>query len=82
MPGACLNSWQTDECEWSIGHGWRSSDWIKRGIFVALALMLAYTLSFSSAFPAATTWPAVNLALWCMTPGVHFSEAKEPLLPI
>ena len=44
MPGACLKSWQTDAWEWSIGHVWRSSDWIERGIFVALALMLAYTL--------------------------------------
>lgn len=40
MPGACLNSWQTDACEWSIGYIWRSSDWIERGLFVALALML------------------------------------------
>lgn len=43
MPGACLNSWQTDACEGSIGYVWRSSDWIERGIFIVLALMLAYT---------------------------------------
>src|SRR5450631_626897 len=43
MPGACLNSWQTDACEWSIGYVWRASDWIERGIFIFLALMLAYT---------------------------------------
>jgi biopolymer transport protein ExbD len=44
MPGACLNSWQTDACEWGIRYVWRSSDWIERAIFIALALMLAYTL--------------------------------------
>jgi hypothetical protein len=44
MPGACLNSWQTDACPWSIAYVWRSSDWIERGIFIALALMLGYTL--------------------------------------
>ena len=44
MPGACLNSFQTDACEWSIGYVWRSSDWVERGIFIALALMFAYTL--------------------------------------
>ena len=44
MPGACLNSWQTDACEWSIGYVWRSSDWIERGLFITLALMLSCTL--------------------------------------
>lgn len=44
MPGACLNSWQTDACEWSIAYVWRSSDWIERGLFIALALMLFCTL--------------------------------------
>src|SRR5215831_9721805 len=44
MPGACLNSWHTDACEWSIGYVWRSSDWIERGLFIALALMLCYTV--------------------------------------
>jgi len=44
MPGACLNSWQTDACEWSIGYIWSSSDWIERGLFITLALMLSCTL--------------------------------------
>jgi len=42
MPGACLNSWQTN-CEWTFGYVWRSWDYVQRGMFVALALMLAYT---------------------------------------
>lgn len=42
MPGACLNSFQTDACEWSIPYVWHSSDWVERGFFVALALMLAH----------------------------------------
>ncbi len=44
MPGACLNSFQTDACEWSIAYVWHSSDWVERGLFIALALMLAYTV--------------------------------------
>src|ERR1051326_6558983 len=44
MPGACLNPWQTDSHGWSIGCVWSSLDWIERGIFIALALMLAYTV--------------------------------------
>jgi len=44
MPGPCLNSWQTDACEWSIGDVWRSSDVVERAIFISLALMLAYTV--------------------------------------
>jgi biopolymer transport protein ExbD len=44
MPGACLNSFQTDACEWSIGYVWRSSDWVERGLFIALAVMLSYTV--------------------------------------
>ena len=43
MPGACLNSWQTN-CEWTFGYVWRSWDYVQRGIFIALALMLAYTV--------------------------------------
>jgi hypothetical protein len=43
MPGACLNSWRTDGCEWSIGYLWRSSDWFEHLVFFALALMLVYT---------------------------------------
>lgn len=42
MPGACLNSFQTDACEWSIPYVWHSSDWVERGFFIALALMLAH----------------------------------------
>ena len=44
MPRACLNSWQTDGCDWSIRNLWRYSDWIERLVFVALALMFAYTV--------------------------------------
>jgi hypothetical protein len=43
MPGACLNSWQSDARVWSIGCVWGSLDWIERGIFIALALMIVYT---------------------------------------
>jgi biopolymer transport protein ExbD len=43
MPIACLNPWQTNGGEWSIRNLWRYSDWIERLVFVALALMLAYT---------------------------------------
>ncbi len=50
MPRVCSNSWQADGCEWSIGHLWRTSDWIERLIFVALALMLAYTVFILSRF--------------------------------
>src|SRR5579864_1486829 len=44
MPSRGLNSWQTDPCESYFRYAWRSWDLIERGIFVALALMLAYTL--------------------------------------
>jgi biopolymer transport protein ExbD len=44
MPGACLNSFQTDACEWSIAYVWHSSDWVERGLFISLALMFAYTV--------------------------------------
>jgi biopolymer transport protein ExbB/TolQ len=50
MPGVCLNSWQTDGCEWSIGYLWRSSDWVERLFLVALALMLAYAVFVFSRF--------------------------------
>src|SRR6266568_8803821 len=42
MRGVCLNSWQTDGCEWSIGYLWRWMNWLGRLDVVALALMLAY----------------------------------------
>lgn len=48
MPGTCLNSWQTSE--WSIGDVWRSSNWIERGIFIALLFMLAYAVFVLSRF--------------------------------
>ena len=44
MRGACLNSFQTEACEWSIAYVWHSSDWVERGFFIVLALMLAYTV--------------------------------------
>lgn len=44
MRGACLNSFQTDACEWSIAYVWRSSDWVERVFLIVLALMLAYTV--------------------------------------
>jgi biopolymer transport protein ExbD len=44
MPGACLNSFQTDACEWSIAYVWHSSDWVERSFLIALALMLAYAV--------------------------------------
>jgi biopolymer transport protein ExbD len=50
MPAVCLNSWQTDGCQWSTGYLWRSSDWFERLVFVALALMLAYTVFVFSHF--------------------------------
>jgi biopolymer transport protein ExbD len=42
MPGACLNSFQTDACDWTIPYVWHSSDWVERGFFIALALMLVH----------------------------------------
>lgn len=50
MPRVCSNSWQADGCEWSIGYLWRSSDYFERLVFVALALMLGYTLFVSVRF--------------------------------
>ncbi len=44
MPGTCLYSWQTDASEPTLACIWRSSDYIERAIFIALALMLAHTL--------------------------------------
>jgi hypothetical protein len=41
MRGACLNSFQTEACEWSVPYLWHSSDWVGRIFFIALALMLA-----------------------------------------
>jgi biopolymer transport protein ExbD len=43
MPGACSNSWQAYGCDWTVGHLWRSSDSFERLIFVASALLFAYT---------------------------------------
>src|SRR5690242_6499136 len=42
MPGACLNSFRTDACVWSIAYVWHSSDSVERFFFIALAVMLAY----------------------------------------
>lgn len=50
MLGLCLNSWQTGGCDWSIGYLWRSSNWFERLVFVALGLMLAYTVFVLSRF--------------------------------
>ena len=46
MPGACLSLWSTDACESSIAGIWDSSDLVERGVFLGLALMLAYTVFF------------------------------------
>ena len=43
-PEACVSLWQTDQCAWSVEYIWHRSDYVERGIFLALALMLAYTL--------------------------------------
>src|SRR5271165_2481894 len=50
MPGACLNPWQTGAHGWNIECVWSSLDWMERGIFIALALMLAYTVFVLSRF--------------------------------
>jgi hypothetical protein len=50
VPGLCLNSWQTDGCEWIVGYLWRSSNWFERLDSVALGLMLAYTVFVCSRF--------------------------------
>ena len=50
MLGLCLNSWQTGGCDWSIGYLWRSSNWFELLVFVALGLMLAYTVFVLSRF--------------------------------
>jgi len=42
MPGACLNSWHPDGCEWSIGYLWGWTNWIARLDVFVLALMLAH----------------------------------------
>jgi len=44
MPGACLSLWPTEQCEWSTWDIWRSWDYVQRGMFIVLALMLAYTV--------------------------------------
>lgn len=50
MPGVCLNSWQREPCESSIGYLWHFSDGFERLVFVGLALMLAYTACVFSRF--------------------------------
>jgi len=50
MPGVCLNSWQREPCEWSIGYLWHFSDGFERFVFVGLALMLFYTAFVFSRF--------------------------------
>jgi hypothetical protein len=50
MPGVCLNSWQREPCEWSIGYLWHFSDGFERLVFVGLALMLIYTACVFSRF--------------------------------
>jgi len=44
MPGDCSNSWQAYGCDWTVGYLWRSSDLFDRLVFVALGLLLAYTV--------------------------------------
>ena len=44
MHGACLNSWQTYGCEWSVGYLWRWMNWITRLDVIVLTLMLAYVV--------------------------------------
>jgi biopolymer transport protein ExbD len=43
-PGECLNLWQNYGYELSIGEIWGGSDGVERLIFIALALMLGYTV--------------------------------------
>lgn len=50
MPEACVSLLSTDACEWSIGGIWSSSDVVLRGVFLGLALMLAYTVFFAVRF--------------------------------
>ncbi len=40
MNGVCLNSWQPNGCEWSVGYLWRWMNWIVRLDVIVLALML------------------------------------------
>lgn len=41
MPGACVSLWQTDKGAWSAEYFWHWFDYVERGIFLGLALMLA-----------------------------------------
>lgn len=43
MPGFCPSWWERDAGGCGLGYFWRTHDVIERGIFIALALMLAYT---------------------------------------
>jgi biopolymer transport protein ExbD len=40
MRRVCLNSWQPDGCEWSVGYVWRRMNWIVHLDVILLALML------------------------------------------
>jgi hypothetical protein len=51
-----------------------------RRIFVALALMLAYTGVVLLRFSRVTTQCVANLVLSYRSPGVQFGEAREPSL--
>ena len=42
MRGVCLNSWQPDGCEWTVGYLWRWMNWVVRLDVIVLALMLAH----------------------------------------
>ncbi len=44
MPGACLNSWRIDGCEWTVRYLWRWMDWITRLDVIVLALLLGYVV--------------------------------------
>ena len=43
MPGFCPNWWESDAAGCGLAYFWRTHDIIERGIFILLALMLAYT---------------------------------------
>jgi hypothetical protein len=44
MPIDCFISSTAEQCRWSVGYIWRSSDWIERGIFISFSLILAYAV--------------------------------------
>jgi hypothetical protein len=41
MRGVCLNGWQPDGCEWTVGYLWHWMSWIVRLDVIVLAIMLA-----------------------------------------